>query len=211
MLFRSALEARNSLLKSERATEPELEAFEAALAPAAAQLMTRRAAVLAALETHLKAAYGRIAQGAEQPALGYRPDFGEEPDADALLARLAAGRARDRLFRTTVGGAHRDDFELTVGGRGAKDFASEGQQRSLVLALKLAQATWFHACCGVRPVLLADDVLGELDGARRREFWNAVDSESQVIATGTALPDAALGDWQVFRVADGHFTPEVPA
>ena len=51
----------------------------------------------------------------------------------------------------------------------------------------------------------------ELDGARRREFWNAVDSESQVIATGTALPDAALGDWQVFRVADGHFTPEVPA
>ena len=146
LAYDKALEARNSLLKSERATEPELEAFEAALAPAAAQLMTRRAAVLAALETHLKAAYGRIAQGAEQPALGYRPDFGEEPDADALLARLAAGRARDRLFRTTVGGAHRDDFELTVGGRGAKDFASEGQQRSLVLALKLAQATWFHAC-----------------------------------------------------------------
>lgn len=211
LAYDKALESRNSLLKSERATDAELEAFEAALAPAAAQLMTRRAAVLAALGRHLAGAYGRIAGGTEQPTLAYRPDFGEEPDADALLARLVAGRGRDRILRTTVGGAHRDDFELMVGGRAAKDFASEGQQRSLVLALKLAQAAWFHERGGVRPVLLADDVLGELDAGRRREFWGAIDPASQVIATGTALPDAALGDWQVFRVAGGDFTPEVPA
>ena len=55
-------------------------------------------------------------------------------------------------------------------------------------------------------VLLADDVLGELDPARRRQFWAAIDPESQVIATGTGLPDAALGEWQVFVVADGTFT-----
>jgi recombinational DNA repair ATPase RecF len=67
----------------------------------------------------------------------------------------------------------------------AKDFASEGQQRSLVLALRLAQAAWFQSKCGIRPVLLADDVLGELDPARRRRFWAAIDPESQVIATTT--------------------------
>ena len=103
-------------------------------------------------------------------------------------------------------GPHRDDFHFTVRQTAAKDYASEGQQRSLVLALRLAQAAWFQEKSGIRPVLLADDVLGELDQARRRRFWAAIDPESQVIATGTSLPDAELGTWQVFQVADGAFT-----
>jgi DNA replication and repair protein RecF len=93
-----------------------------------------------------------------------------------------------------------------VRGAAAKDFASEGQQRSSVLALRLAQAAWFREKSGVRPVLLADDVLGELDPARRRRFWAAIDPESQVIATGTHLPDAELGTWQVFDVVGGAVT-----
>jgi DNA replication and repair protein RecF len=93
----------------------------------------------------------------------------------------------------------------------AKDFASEGQQRSLVLALRLAQAVWFGAKSGVRPVLLADDVLGELDPRRRARFWSAVDHDSQIIATGTHLPDAELGTWQVFEVSDGVFSEKVVA
>jgi DNA replication and repair protein RecF len=75
-----------------------------------------------------------------------------------------------------------------------------------VLALRLAQAAWFQDKSGVRPVLLADDVLGELDPARRRRFWSALDPQSQVIATGTGRPDAGLGEWQVFEVASGEFT-----
>ena len=77
-----------------------------------------------------------------------------------------------------------------------------------MLALRLAQAAWFHAKSGVRPVLLADDVLGELDPGRRRKFWAAIDPESQVLATGTVLPDAELGTWEIFRVKDGDFHPE---
>jgi DNA replication and repair protein RecF len=95
-----------------------------------------------------------------------------------------------------------------VRGTDARDFASEGQQRSVTLALRLAQAAWFHKRSGIRPVLLADDVLGELDGARRESFWAAMDPGSQVMATGTKLPDEDLGTWQVFRVAEGVFTPE---
>jgi DNA replication and repair protein RecF len=105
-------------------------------------------------------------------------------------------------------GPHRDDFALTVADQIAKDFGSEGQQRSLVLALRLAQAAWFHAKSGVRPVLLADDVLGELDPGRRRKFWATIDADSQVLATGTSLPDSELGTWQIFRVKDGDFQPE---
>ena len=207
--FMRALAERNALLKSGRATDAELAAFERTLAPAAAVLIALRAAGLQALGVTLKAVYGRLCGDTEPAALAYEPDFAE-PDAEALLARLEAGRARDAQFRTTLVGPHRDDFHLSVRHTAAKDFASEGQQRSLVLALRLAQAAWFQEKSGVRPVLLADDVLGELDPARRRRFWSAIDPELQVIATGTHLPDAELGHWQIFEVADGAFAEAAP-
>lgn len=199
-----ALAERNALLKSGRAGAAELGAFEQTLAPAAAELIARRAAGLKALEKAMQAAYARIADDGEPASLAYQPNFAE-PSAEALLARLEAGRARDQQFRTTLTGPHRDDFHFTVKHTAAKDFASEGQQRSLVLALRIAQAAWFQEKSGVRPVLLADDVLGELDPARRARFWSALDPEAQIIATGTHLPDAELGAWQVFEVADGTF------
>jgi DNA replication and repair protein RecF len=204
-----ALAERNSLLKRGGAVEQELAAFEQILAPAAAELITRREAGLREIGAGLKTVYAQLCDGAEPVGLGYDPDFASA-SAEALLARLESGRARDAQFRTTLVGPHRDDFHFSVRGTAAKDYASEGQQRSLVLALRLAQAAWFREKSGVRPVLLADDVLGELDPARRLRFWSAIDPESQVIATGTIPPGAGLGAWQVFEVADGTFT-EKPA
>jgi DNA replication and repair protein RecF len=210
--YSRALAGRNALLKRGTAADGELAAFEQILAPAAAALIAARAAGLGELAARLKAAYAQLCDGEphESGGLSYEPNF-EEAEADALLARLESGRARDALFRTTLVGPHRDDFSFSARGTAAKAFASEGQQRSLVLALRLAQAAWSQEKSGVRPVLLADDVLGELDPARRRRFWSAIDAESQVIATGTALPDATLGEWQVFEVKDGFFEPRMDA
>ena len=207
-VYSRALASRNALLKRGAAVDKELAAFEQSLAPAAAELIARREAGLVALGAALKSNYAKLCDGAEPAGLGYEPSFAMA-SAEALLARWEAGRARDAQFRTTLVGPHRDDFCFSVRGTPARDFASEGQQRSLVLALRLAQAAWFAEKSGVRPVLLADDVLGELDPARRHRFWTAVDPESQVIATGTALPgekgDAAAGAWQVIAVRDGCF------
>ena len=208
--YTRALAERNALLKAGRTSPAELSAFERTLAPAAAELIARRGAGIEALGKTLQAAYARVSAEAEPAAVAYEPDF-REPSTEALLARLESGRARDAQFRTTLVGPHRDDIHLSVKGTAAKDFASEGQQRSLVLALRLAQAAWFQEKSGVRPVLLADDVLGELDPARRARFWSAIDPESQVIATGTHLPDAELGEWQVFEVADGTFSEKAVA
>ena len=201
-----ALGERNALLKRGGAVDRELDAFEQILAPAAAALIEARTNGLAALSTKVKAAYSSLCadDAPERSGLNYEPNF-SEPSAEALLARLEMGRGRDAQFRTTLVGPHRDDFSFSVHGTAAKDFASEGQQRSLVLALRLAQTAWFHEKSGVRPVLLADDVLGELDPVRRRRFWSAIDPASQVIATGTSLPEAELGAWQVFDVAGGDF------
>ena len=203
--YSRALAGRNALLKAGRPVEQELAAFERTLAPAAAELIALRTAGLKTLGAAFSAAYAKLCDDVEPASLGYEPNFAT-PDAEALLARLESGRVRDAQFRTTLAGPHRDDFHFTVRHTAAKDFASEGQQRSVVLALRLAQAAWFQEKSGVRPVLLADDVLGELDPARRRRFWSAIDPESQVIATGTSLPDAELGTWQIFEVADGAVT-----
>ncbi len=204
--YAKALAARNALLKRGGARDAELGAFEQILAPAAAALIVARESGLKALEATVRTAYAQlVAQDEkEKSALRYEPNF-EHADAAALLARWESGRARDLQFRTTLAGPHRDDFSFSVKGTAAKDFASEGQQRSLVLALRLAQAAWFQEKSGVRAVLLADDVLGELDPERRRRFWAAIDPQSQIVATGTHLPDAELGEWQVFTVKDGTF------
>ncbi|MBC8012264.1 MAG: hypothetical protein H7067_19455, partial [Burkholderiales bacterium] len=131
--------------------------------------------------------------------------------AAAWRAHFEKTRPRDLQFRSSLSGPHRDDLALKIGGRAAKDYGSEGQQRSLVLALRLAQVGHIRLATGIEPVLLADDVLGELDPERRRRFWAALGEERQVLATGTELPDAELGAWEVFKVAGGAFAAESSA
>ncbi len=203
--YHRALAGRNALLKRS-ASDDELAAFEQPLATHATHLVEARAQGLAALATDLTNAYAAISDDAEPVGFAYEPDA-RGADEETWRRRWADARPRDRQLRATGAGPHRDDFGFTLHGRPAVSFASEGQQRSLVLGLRLAQATWFRAKLGVQPVLLADDVLGELDPARRRRFWAAVPAEAQVLATGTTLPDAALGAWQVFAVGQGCFSP----
>jgi hypothetical protein len=90
----------------------------------------------------------------------YESDVAECDEA-SLAALLAANRERDLLLKSTARGPHRDDIDLTLDGRSSRDFGSEGQQRSLVLALRLAQLGHFRERSGVRPVVLADDVIDE--------------------------------------------------
>jgi DNA replication and repair protein RecF len=201
-VYARALADRNALLKRGRTSPDEFQAFERALAPAAADLIRRRQEGVAWINQALQRAYQTVAGEAESAAIAYDPDFAAADEA-ALLGRLDSTRNRDAQFRTTLTGPHRDDLAFTVKSVPAKEFASEGQQRSFVLAVRLAQAAWFEHRSGVRPVLLADDVLGELDAGRRQRFWSAINPDSQVIATGTHLPAAELGTWQTFAVEGG--------
>lgn len=202
--YHRALIDRNRLLKR-GAAESELEAFEKPLAAAAAQIVHKRAANLKLLSGYVAEAYAGISGGTEPATLHYLPDR-DEHRSDAWGEIFARNRPRDFMMKTTGAGPHRDDFDLLLGGHAARDYGSEGQQRSLALALRLAQVNYFHERAGVQPVLLADDVLGELDPERRRRFWAGIGPGRQVIATGTGLPDAELGAWQVFRVEGGRFT-----
>jgi DNA replication and repair protein RecF len=203
-----ALAGKAALLRRPGASAAEIAAFGRILAPSGARVVELRSARLAEIASAFSEAYARVSGGAEGAGLRYETEL-SGVGADALLARLEAGRAADLRVGTCQVGPHRDDLRLEIAGASARDFASEGQQRSAMLALKLAQASWTRARVGVRPVILADDVLGELDPERRARFWACLDPESQVIATGTSLP-ADPGGWQVFAVAAGSFRANPP-
>ena len=117
---------------------------------------------------------------------------------------LYENRERDTIVGSTQRGPHRDDFHLSLSIGGAKEYASDGQQRGLCVALRIAQACLLKEALGLAPVLLADDVLGELDSHRQAGFWRTCPPEFQIIATGTELPNSSE-DWHVWEVAEGRF------
>jgi len=175
-------------------------AFEHELSIHAAALITARTAGLATLSELFRQAHARLVPEGESAGLIYAPDIAVTTAAEIAAVQMK-NRPRDTLLKSTERGPHRDDIELLLNGRPARQFASEGQQRCLVIALRLAQAAYFKAKGGVTPVLLCDDVLGELDPSRRARFWLALENDPQVIATGTSLPEA--GDWQVLEAENG--------
>ena len=202
--YHRALAERNRLLK-DRPDPAQLDAFEIPLAGAAEAIGRARTAGVAELGRLVAQGYAALAPGLEVAGLSYEADVPALDDA-GFRELLAGSRERDLVLKTTMRGPHRDDLDFTLDGRSSRDFGSEGQQRSLVLALRLAQLGYFHERSGIRPVVLADDVLGELDPARRRRFWDALPPGLQVFATGTTAPDVvAAGGWQLWHVERGAF------
>jgi DNA replication and repair protein RecF len=100
---------------------------------------------------------------------------------------LQSAREEEARLRQTTTGPHRDDVELLLEGNTAQQFASEGQQRTIALALKVAQARSFLGEASVAPLLLVDDVFGELDAPRRNRVLAALPAESQKLVTATTL------------------------
>ena len=104
-------------------------------------------------------------------------------------------------------GLHRDDFSLLLNGRDARHYASEGQQKGIVLALRLAEFSYLHKKLGRMPILLADDILGEFDSSRRANFRKLLPPHAQTFATGTTFPSTdEEGIWEAFQVDSGRFT-----
>ena len=105
---------------------------------------------------------------------------------------------------TTTVGVHRDDIAITIDGREARTFASQGQQRSAVLSLKLAQLEWAGQESGEAPILMLDDVMSELDPNRRRQLIERID-RVQTFVTCTDLSDlAGAKQGAVYRVEKGE-------
>ena len=197
-----ALRSRNRLLKAVPVRRREVEAYDTPLVEAGTLLTRLRHSLVAELAPWAARAQRNIgvapAASAELLGLEYQPGSGED-----FATALAASRDHEARLRQTVVGPHRDDLLLTLNGHPAATFGSEGQQRTLALALKLAQADLLAAVWRTPPLLLLDDIFGELDPSRRNALLSALPTEAQQLVTTTHLDwlsDAPSGP--VWRLQD---------
>lgn len=179
--YERALRSRNALLKDNRPRR-EISAFDHPLIDAGKELLEARAAMVASLQPQVTSVCQRISGGREQLEITYRP--GCESN---FSSALAASQEEETRLRVTCVGPHRDDLAIALGGRDASVFASEGQQRSVALALKLAQARVLEQSAENPPLYLIDDVFGELDPTRRNNLLEALPAGAQKLITTTAL------------------------
>jgi DNA replication and repair protein RecF len=180
--YERALRARNALLKSIAPRPRELAAYDQQLIEYGEILGRLRARFAEMIAPLAASAYERISGGRETLRVRFVPGMGGN-----LAKELAQSRIEEKRLRQTVVGPHRDDLELLVDNMPAMQFASEGQQRSTVLALKIAQADVFKNI-GQPPVLLIDDIFGEIDSERRNALLDNLPADSQKLVTATAMP-----------------------
>ena len=157
-----ALKSRNALLKQRVMDEQALESFSRELVILGNQMIQLRQELVPKLSPLTRLAYQRISRDAEELRLDYAPSIRGD-----FATELARSRSRERTFRSTLIGPHRDDLQLLLNDKSALQFGSEGQKRSLAIALKMAQAEYLTSLHSAPPILLIDDVMGELDIKRR--------------------------------------------
>ena len=202
--YAAAVRARNALLKHPRTDETALEGFTRQLVELGGQLMNFRRELLPQIAPLARAAYSRVSRDAEALTLEYQPSVKED-----FAVELARNRAREKMFRSTIIGPHRDEVALQLDGKSAAKFASEGQKRSIAIALKMTQAEHLAGVHGAPPILLIDDIMGELDAKRRAAFLpllnQAHSARSQVFMTCTEenWPEELGRDLQRWEVKAG--------
>jgi DNA replication and repair protein RecF len=182
--YTQALRSRNALLKRPVLDPAALEGFSAELVTVGDQIVRFRRELIPKVSPLALAAYRRISHDAEDLGLDYLPSIKKD-----FAVELAQSSSRERSYRTTLVGPHRDDLQLLLNERSALQFGSEGQKRTLAIALKMAQAEYLTGIYGAPPVLLIDDIMGELDLKRRSGFLplleQAHESRGQVVMTAT--------------------------
>ena len=194
--YERALRSRNFLLKDGPHRGRELAAYDGPLLSAGEYLVRVRRELSAELAPLVAKHVTAISPRREVSGLHYECSGGDD-----LATALAATASEERRLRQTVVGPHRDDVRLELDGAAAAAFASEGQQRTLALALRLAQAERIRARRGLPPVYLLDDIFGELDTERRRRLLRALPGDAQRILTTTNwqwLEEAeAAAEWTI--------------
>lgn len=198
--YERALRSRNALLKDNRPRR-EIAAFDGPLVEAGNFLLAARQELSLAIQPQIAAAHREISGGHESISTAYQPS-----GAPDLAPALEAAREDEIRLRTTTAGPHRDDLAILLHERKASAFASEGQQRSIALALKLGQARVIEASTQTPPLFLIDDVFGELDARRRNNLLGALPADAQKIVTATSLDWRETGaEGAVFQLHSGRF------
>lgn len=161
--YTQALEQRNALLKNyDQPPAGLLEGYDSLLVPSGELLLARRKKFIAELHPVFTKYYHALSDGREEVSIHYTASF----ETGSFLDELERYRSKDLLLRRTSIGIHKDELDFLMEGVSAKLFASQGQVKSYVLALRLAQYDWLSQQSGILPILLLDDLFDKLDTNR---------------------------------------------
>ena len=205
--FEKVLQHKNRLLRDE-APQDLVDSIDELMVTCGAQLCAYRSALVRRLGQRMAACYADIVAdsspaggaGCEKLEVCYVPsweeydprtprhfEFTREEAREAIEGALERRRAEERERRRCLVGPHVDKISFFLAGRNVASFASQGQQRSVVLAFKIAEASLVEEMLGQKPVLLLDDVMSELDAARRRSLVDFILASTQSVITSTTL------------------------
>ncbi len=213
--YNQILKQRNKLIRSapedRRTFDSTVEFWSSQLAHQAAQIARYRMRYLKRAAPYIASCFAEMTNEREVPTVVYAGSSHAEPEeyedvgatGKAYFDLLMKNHDREIGAGSTLWGIHKDDIDILLNGRSARAFASQGQQRSLALAMKLAEGEVCFEVTGERPVFLFDDVFSELD-ASRRAYLSGKISGRQVIIT-TCEPFGISGG-KLIRVENGRYT-----
>lgn len=207
--YERSLRQRNAFLKQGQPDEPTLSVWDSRLAQAGGRVLARRARVIETLSPRLDEAYTEIAHAETIASFTYKPTWPGELDQASAAdfgVRLAEGlelsRRVDYERRMTTVGPHRDEPGFSIDGYEARTHGSQGEQRTMALAVKLAAHRAVASAVGESPVLLLDDVFSELDPDRAKALADALPERTQTMIT-SARPEDVPMSGTVWQVGDG--------
>lgn len=214
-----ALGSEASLLPTKAYDATELALWDAQLATAGTRVIRRRARVLTRLLPLAQSWHHAISGSTEQLEATYASNVAateDDPDSiqQAFLDRIQQRAIAEQYQGTTLVGPHRDEVEFTINQTPARQYGSQGQQRTLVLALKLAELQLIEEVIGEPPLLLLDDVLAELDLNRQNQLLDTIQDRFQTLITTTHLGsfDAQwLKSSQILSVQSGNLSAQTLA
>ena len=195
------LQQRNALIKNCRevntAFAQSMEPWSVQLAQRAESISAKREEYLVRLGEYVRQIFSDMTDGCEVPDIRYT----ERKTAQEYEKLLCSNLEREVRQQTTLYGTHRDDYEIRLNGLSARQFSSQGQQRSLALAMKLAEGEISRDSTGEYPVFLLDDIFSELDAQQRAYIMDGLHDRQVVITSCERHPASSY-----YHVEDGHFT-----
>ena len=208
---------RNALLKDvlrNPALESTLNIWDDQIIMSGARLLKQRLEFVNMITQKAAVYHSGISKNKEELELKYISSVGAEYSdsveeiEEKMRSKYSANRQNEIACGVTLAGPHRDDVEVIINGKNAKSFASQGQQRSAVLSLKLAEAAVLREKMGEEPVILLDDVLSELDNSRQDYLLNELEGCQVFITCCEKSNKEQLKQGKVFLVNNGKISEE---
>ena len=208
--YHRALVQRNNLLR-DLYGNPEMESmlyiWNTNLAHIGAKIVYQRLRYIEAIMPFVKEIYSGISGGTEEIDIKYIGAADSICDVEniekSIMAALDENKVQDMQNKTTSVGAHRDDIDILINGNSARKFGSQGQQRSCVLALKLAEAALLEQMTGEKPIALLDDVMSELDEKRQDYILNRIKGLQVFVTCCDKEQILRLKDGKTIQISNG--------